>query len=73
MVRWASVGKDQRKFLADKLAGTANIIFGALAISQFITDRPFQTWLFLAGVAIYIGLLAVGLILLKGGDGSEPN
>lgn len=67
------MNKDQRKFLADKLAGTANIIFGALAISQFITERGFHLWLFVAGVATYIGLLGVGLFLLKGGAEHEPD
>ena len=62
---------EQRKFLADKLAGTANIILGALAISQFLTDRPFRSGLFFMGLFIYAGLLVIGFLLLKGGTDDE--
>lgn len=60
--------KEQRKFLADKLAGSANIILGALVIGQFITDRRFEVWLFLSGLIAYVGLLGIGFLLLKQGD-----
>lgn len=64
--------KDQRKFLADKIGGTANLSLGAMGISQFLTERPFQTWLFFAALLAYVGFLALGIWLLKGGaDGSS--
>jgi len=63
--------REQRTFLADKLAGTANIILGALAVSQFLTDRPFRPGLFLIGLLIYAGLLVIGFLLLKGGTDDE--
>ncbi len=66
------MNKEQRKFLADKLAGTANIMLGGLAVGQFLSDRPFQLGVFIVGLLVYIGLLATGLWLLKGdsNDGS---
>lgn len=60
--------KEQRKFLADKLAGSANIILGGLVIGQFISGRQFEVWLFLTGLMAYVVLLIVSLLLLKEGD-----
>jgi hypothetical protein len=65
------MNREQRKFLADKVAGTANIILGALAVSQFLTDRPFRVSLFFMGLVIYSGLLFIGFMLLKGGAENE--
>jgi hypothetical protein len=65
------MNKEQRKFLADKLAGTANIIFGGLAIGQFLSEQPLRVSIFLAGLFIYIGLIVIGFMLLKGGDHDE--
>jgi len=66
------VNKEQREFLADKLAGTANIMLGGLAVGQFLSDQPFQLGVFLLGLLVYVGLLATGLWLLKGDSNNGP-
>ena len=58
----------QRKWLADKLANTANIIIAGFIIGQFISDEPFNAVLFIVGIIIYFCLYAYGFFLLKGGD-----
>jgi len=62
------VNDKQRKWLADKLANTANIIIAGFIIGQFISDKPLNVVLFIVGIMIYLGLYAYGFFLLKGGD-----
>lgn len=63
----------QRKWLADKLANTANIIIAGFIIGQLISDKPFDVLLFIMGVITYLGLYAYGFFLLKGGGKENDN
>ena len=64
---------NQRKWLADKLANTANIIIAGFIIGQLISDKPFNIILFIVGIIVYLCLYAYGFFLLKGGDKKNDN
>lgn len=55
----------QRGTLIDKLPDTANLALGAMLFGQFLGDRPFS-W-FLAGGGMAAWVIIVGLALLLGG------
>jgi hypothetical protein len=44
----------------------AHIVFGALVIGQFLTERPFSWELFGAGVGTLLSLYSVSYFLLGG-------
>ncbi len=58
----------QRKWLADKLPNTANIIIAGFIIGQLISAKPIDVVLFIVGIIVYLGLYIYGFLLLKGGD-----
>ena len=58
----------QRKWLADKLANTANIIIAGFIIGQLISAKLLNVALFIVGITVYLGLYIYGFFLLKGGD-----
>ncbi len=64
---------NQRKWLADKLANTANIIIAGFIIGQLISDKPFNIILFIVGIIVYLCLYAYGFFLVKGGDKENDN
>jgi len=43
--------------LMDKLPDVANLVLGALALSQFLGDRPYSLRLAAAGIAGWLALL----------------
>ena len=58
----------QRKWLADKLPNTANIIIAGFIIGQLLSANPIDVVLFIVGIIVYLGLYIYGFLLLKGGD-----
>jgi hypothetical protein len=53
----------QRAALIDKLPDLANLAIGALFFGQFLGDRPFSARVALLGVASWIVLIGLALIL----------
>jgi hypothetical protein len=59
------MNKDQRTLLAEKLADSANVILGALALTQVLSEEPFHPGIFLLGILLYCGLVFAGVYLLR--------
>ncbi len=53
----------QRTVLLEKLPDVANLGIGALLFGQFVSNQPFSPWLGLSGFAIWIGFMAVTLLI----------
>jgi len=55
----------QRTALSDTVHELANIVAGVLVLGQLIGDRPPSLWLILAGVAVWLILMAWGVLLAR--------
>lgn len=49
--------------LVDKVPDVANLATGALSFGQFLGDRPFSFTLAACGVAIWVILMALSIVL----------
>ena len=67
MLRW-NVG--QRQVLVDKLPDAANLVVGALFVGHFLSDRPFSLTLALSGIAAWVALMGLALVVARGDDQS---
>jgi len=61
------LSREQRQMLQDKLPDVANLVLGALAFGQFLSDRPFSPWWAAAGFAGWLALIGSALWLGRGG------
>ena len=53
--------KTQRRALSETLRQLANLVAGALVLGQFVGQRPFSFILLMAGVAVWVVFVSVGL------------
>lgn len=65
MLRWNA---EQRHVLVDKLPDVANLVVGAFFVAQFLSDRPFSLALALSGVAAWVALMGLALMVARTGD-----
>ena len=64
---WQSVGSH----LGDKLMDTGNLVFGALVVGQLLSGQPYNWWLTLGGLIMWIGFFIVGTFLVYFSRGDE--
>jgi hypothetical protein len=53
----------QRAVLADKLPDAANVVAGGLVVGQAVSGRPFSMALALLGIALWVTLMIVAVLL----------
>ena len=58
----------RRVVLVETFRELANLVAGALVLSQFIGQQALSLWLVLAGVAMWVLLLGLALLFAGGGD-----
>jgi len=56
----------QRDVFADKLPQVGNIGMGLLVFGQFVSQQPFSPLLFVAGVALWMLLMALAVFAAGG-------
>jgi hypothetical protein len=61
----------QRTALSEMLRELANVVAGILVLGQFIGEQSFSLWVILAGMAGWLVLGGLGVILV-GGNSDEP-
>jgi hypothetical protein len=49
--------------LADKLPDAANVVAGGLVVGQAISERPFSMALALLGIALWVTLMIMAVLL----------
>lgn len=59
----------QRAVIVEKLPDLANIIAGVFVIGQFVGDEPASLWLIAAGLAMWISLAVLTLVVAGGNHG----
>jgi hypothetical protein len=59
------LGQRQRGVLIDKVPDMANVAAGSMIFGQFLTDRSFSMVLAAAGIATWIALWALTLVLAE--------
>jgi hypothetical protein len=57
---------EQRRMLIDKLPDVAIVALGALWFGQFVSDRPFSSWLAVCGIAGALILFSWSFLLGRG-------
>jgi len=62
---------DQRRRLTDKLPDVANLVLGALALSQFLGDRQFSLPSAAVGITIWSALFGAAFFLERRTDVSD--
>jgi hypothetical protein len=55
--------KEQRCALSETLRDLANLAAAALVLGQFVGERPRSGWLLCGGVALWLALVALALLL----------
>ena len=61
--------REQRRVLADKPPDFANVAAGALVFGQFLGDRGYSVELAVAGMVLWVFLVACAVVL--SGDGQS--
>jgi hypothetical protein len=59
----------QRAVAIEKLRDLANIIAGVLVFGRLVDDEPVSIWLVVAGIAIWVVLAVLTLIVAGDNDG----
>jgi hypothetical protein len=59
----------QREIIVEKLPDLANIVAGVFVIGQFVGDEPASIWLIGAGLAMWISLAVLTLVIAGGNHG----
>ena len=54
----------QRVALSETVRDLANLVAGALVLSQFVGQQPLSRGLFLAGIAIWVAFVTFALVLV---------
>lgn len=55
--------RGQRKLLAETVRDIANIAAGAMIFGQFLSDRTFSAFIAVAGMLLWLGLVAWAILL----------
>jgi len=50
---------------------TGNLVFGALVVGQLLSGQPYNWWLTLGGLIMWIGFFIVGTFLVYFSRGDE--
>jgi len=53
----------QRAVLVETLRELANLVAGALVLGQFVGPRPMSVWVVLGGVASWLALVGVAMLM----------